>query len=115
MSFRISSAIFVLRVPNVVAGRTAAAPVGDLFKSGVGAVEARQLSAVALPASYGGIDVLRVDFDAVPAPESASVTADEPTNAASLGLTVNCRRKPPQRRRVGRAASAARHRPYAGP
>ena len=32
----------------------------------VGAVEARQLSAVALPASYGGINVLRVDFDAVP-------------------------------------------------
>jgi hypothetical protein len=32
-----------------------------------------------------------------------------------LGLTVNCRRKPPLRRRVGRAASAARHRPYAGP
>jgi hypothetical protein len=37
MSFRISSAIFVFCVPNVVAGRTAAEPVGDLFKSGVGA------------------------------------------------------------------------------
>src|SRR3979409_2185582 len=68
MSLRSRSAIFAFRagIHHTLVLGTAAAPVGDLFKGRVRAVEARRLSAVALPASYGGVDVLRVDLDAVP-------------------------------------------------
>src|ERR1700704_1093325 len=68
MSFRSSSAILLfhaaVRDDSSRGARTSL--FRDVLKSSTGPVEARWLSAVALPAPHGDVDIQRVDFHCMP-------------------------------------------------
>src|SRR4030081_735926 len=68
MSFRCWSAILLFHsaVRDDLSRGARTELFRDVLKSSTGPVEARRLSAVALPASHGDIDIQRVDFHGMP-------------------------------------------------